>query len=156
MFLVFIDELISDLYKQPSGPIIESEHIPVTLLADDTTLMSPTLNGIQSQLDTVYLYSCKWRLTYNLSKSGGPKPDNSVTPKLGEEPLCVKKDTVYAGSWITSENISERTHRACAKARRTISSFKDIGLRAGEINPIGCANIWRRVILPCTFYACEL
>jgi len=162
MFLVYIDDLIKELDKLSTGPVIGGEHVPGTLLADDTTLISPTPTGLQSMLSTLHLYSIRWRLTYNPDKScvivfrGGPRTDTNCRFRLGENILPIENSTVYAGSWVTNTNQAERTRRACAKARRTICSLKDVGLRAGVINPIGCVTIWQRVILPCAFYACEM
>jgi hypothetical protein len=42
---------------------------PAILLADDTTLLSSSVNGIQTLLNVVNSYAIKWRLKYNELKS---------------------------------------------------------------------------------------
>jgi len=162
MFLVYINDVIYKLDELATGLIIGNEHIPVSLLADDTTLLSSSRRDLQLSLDTLHKYACQWRLTYNADKSsvlifrGGHKVDSCTEYSLGGTLLEVKETTVYAGSLICTKHSSERTTRACLKARKTIMSLKSIGLRAGGLHPIACVNIWRRIIVPCAFYACEL
>ncbi|CAC5373760.1 unnamed protein product [Mytilus coruscus] len=59
----------SKLIESKSGLIIEHLHIPCVLLADDTTLLSSSKNGLQILLNIVHEYAQRWRLKYNALKS---------------------------------------------------------------------------------------
>ena len=39
------------------------------MYADDTVLFSESVSALQSMLDTLFLYTPKWNLTVNISKS---------------------------------------------------------------------------------------
>lgn len=162
MFLVYIDGLIHNLDVIKRGLIIGDVHVPAVLLADDTTIVSCTQGGAQSALDVVHQYACKWRLSYNATKSsilvytGSYRRQSECNLKLHRVTLPVKESTIYAGSIMSTKRESERTTKACAKVKRTIGSLRDIGLKAGGLNPVSCVEIWRRVILPGALYACEL
>ncbi|CAC5412009.1 unnamed protein product [Mytilus coruscus] len=69
LFSLFINDLIYQLIESKSGLIIEHLHIPCVLLADDTTLLSSSKNGLQILLNIVYEYAQRWRLKYNALKS---------------------------------------------------------------------------------------
>ena len=66
---LYINDLISELKAVNSGISISDLNIPAFLLADDTTLLSTSANGLQRLLDCVQNYACRWRLTYNGTKS---------------------------------------------------------------------------------------
>ena len=57
LFSLFINDLIYHLIDTQSGLLIEHLHIPCILLADDTTLLSSTKNGLQRLLNVVYNYA---------------------------------------------------------------------------------------------------
>ncbi|KAK6192433.1 hypothetical protein SNE40_003902 [Patella caerulea] len=68
MFLAMINDLIPELISLGKGAVVNDSHIPCILIADDTSWISPTLNGLRAMLDTVGEYASKWRLKYNASK----------------------------------------------------------------------------------------
>jgi hypothetical protein len=73
-----------------SGISISDLNIPAILLADDTTLLSTSAHGLQRLLDCVQNYACRWRLTYNGTKSclmlfdGHKQNDSEISVRLGE------------------------------------------------------------------------
>ena len=68
-FSLYINDLISELKAVNSGISISDLNIPAILLADDTTLLSTSAHGLQKLLDCVQNYACRWRLTYNGTKT---------------------------------------------------------------------------------------
>ena len=69
LFSLFINDLIYQLIDTKCGLIVGDLNIPSILLADDTTLMSASINGLQTLLDVVNKYAQTWRLKYNATKS---------------------------------------------------------------------------------------
>jgi hypothetical protein len=69
LFSLFINDLIYELLSTKSGLLVGPISIPAILLADDTTLLSSSVNGIQTLLNVVNSYAIKWRLKYNEMKS---------------------------------------------------------------------------------------
>jgi hypothetical protein len=101
---------------------ISDLNIPAILLADDTTLLSTSAHGLQRLLDCVQNYACRWRLTYNGTKSclmlfdGHKQNDSEISVRLGETFIANKNEHVYAGTLITrSVKITERTKSASKK-----------------------------------------
>ena len=105
LFSLFINDLICELLSTNSGLLVGPINIPAILLADDTTLLSSTVNGMQKLLDIVNNYAQKWRLKYNASKSSVLvfKPskkyqncESRLCLKLGETVLERKNEITYA------------------------------------------------------------
>jgi len=69
LFLVYINDLLNELVMTNCGITMNQVNIPGMLLADDTTLLSSTLNGLQTLVNTAYQYAQKWKLKYNPNKS---------------------------------------------------------------------------------------
>ena len=162
-FLLFIDDLIRELRNLNSGIQVYGIDIPCILLADDTTLASTSPKGLQTSLDTVYQYACKWRLTYNGSKSTcivfsrSNKRQDNYTFKFGELDILIA-DSVKYGGILLSSNLSckARIHAYCQKARQSVNSLSNLGLNCKDLHPISSVKIWKRMILPTSFYGCEL
>ncbi|CAC5364242.1 unnamed protein product [Mytilus coruscus] len=62
LFSLFNNDLIYQLIESNSGLIIEHLHIPCVLLADGTTLLSSSKNGLQILLNIVHEYAQRCRL----------------------------------------------------------------------------------------------
>ena len=69
LFSLYINDLIEQLKSTKCGLALCDMNIPAILLADDTTLLSPSPTGLPKLLDCVQNYAYKWRLKYNGTKS---------------------------------------------------------------------------------------
>ncbi|CAB4018784.1 Hypothetical predicted protein [Paramuricea clavata] len=80
LFLLFIDDMISELEKLSTGIVIQNLFVGSPMFADDLTLMSRLKRGLDNMLVQVHNYSLKWRLTFNEKKTVvltfGEKRDN--------------------------------------------------------------------------------
>jgi len=162
-FSLYINDLISELKAVNSGISISDLNIPAILLADDTTLLSTSAHGLQRLLDCVQNYACRWRLTYNRTKSclmlfdGHKQNDSEISVRLGETFIENKNEHVYAGTLITrSVKTTERTKSASKKLKKNLHSLYNIGVNPKCMTPVTNAMIWKRMILPTGLYACEI
>ena len=70
LFLIFIDDLIQDLTEVDSvAPKVSNRRVPSLLFADDTTLLSRSIFGLQRLLDRLAEYCNYWQLQVNVSKT---------------------------------------------------------------------------------------
>ncbi|CAC5390339.1 unnamed protein product [Mytilus coruscus] len=149
--------LTSQLIESKSGLIIEH-------LADDTTLLSSSKNGLQILLNIVHEYAQRWRLKYNALKSKfllfSPKkymqkPDYVFS--FGDATILMNATVTYAGTLLDcSRRTFGRTDMTCKKLKRKLHSLYNIGVNPNGMSPVANTVIWKRVILPCALYACEL
>ena len=163
MFLVYINDLLYDLDKTDSGLRIAHHHIPAVLLADDTSLVSPSAAGLQVLLDCVVQYAKKWRLNYNVNKSAVMtfNTDRMLSFSdrfhLGKTEIKSTETFTYARILLTNGNASKlRVENARNKARKSLDSLYDVGIRPYGINPLSCCVVWQRVILASSLYGAEI
>ncbi|XP_069114366.1 uncharacterized protein [Argopecten irradians] len=164
MFLIMIDELISNLDSSLLGLHIHDIHIPSVFLADDTLLLSCSVGNIQRLLDIVFEFSCKWRLNYNSTKSSLLRFCNSrkkFTPeiqcKLGDQKIAWVTQKEYAGIILTPTlQCDEDIKRSCAKGRRSLNSLISVGIHDGGMNPITSSKLVETIVQPVILYGSEL
>ena len=166
LFSLFINDLIYELLSTKSGLLVGPISIPAILLADDTTLLSSSVNGIQTLLNVVNSYAIKWRLKYNALKSSvlifTPSKkyqnfdDSNICLKLGNTELQRKSKTTYAGTLIDSEGKSfERTDNASKKLKQKLHSLYTVGVNPRGMSALTNNLIWKRIILTTALFACE-
>lgn len=69
MFLVYINDLLSEICKYGNGLVLGDIHTPGILLADDTVFMTNSPMSLQCLLNEEENYAYTRRLHYNPSKS---------------------------------------------------------------------------------------
>ena len=137
--------------------------IPGLLLADDTILLSTTAKRMQILIDVLTSYATRWRLKYNRNKSCAILFINKRN-RIIENPLVMRQnkvpnveETKYAGVLFTNNSSCQnRINNACDKATKTVNSLYTTGLHINCINHIASVKNWKHVILPSSFYGCEL
>ncbi len=68
-YLVFIDELLTQLESSHSGATVCSVSSGNPTLADDITCLATSPTCLQQSLDIVYKYATRWRFAINVDKS---------------------------------------------------------------------------------------
>ena len=126
-------------------------------------MLSTTPSGLQDSFCTVSNYASRWRLTYNATKS------TIIVFRKGKQPssepvftfcgtIITRSPTVKYGGILFSADLSckDRVFANCQKARQTINSLSSLGLNSNGLHPATCVNIWKRMVLPTSFYGCEI
>ncbi|XP_060086129.1 uncharacterized protein LOC132565495 [Ylistrum balloti] len=132
LFLVMINDLISELDSSSYGLNIHSLHIPAIFLADDTLLMDCSVGNLKCLLDMVYEFSRKWRLNYNPVKSSLMQFHNGTSKhiprtecKLGEHAIAWVTVKEYAGITLTSNLRCDENIKTSCKKREKVVEFTD-------------------------------
>lgn len=137
------------------------------IIADDITIMSLRVDGLQQLLNMVEKYSNKWRFELNPGKSkivtfGESTQQFNIRSKSRE--WCLSGSTVdqslawgHVGILLTGNFSSSRRSRAAVqKGRSVVGALMAAGAHAGGINPICAAKLWKVFGLPSMLYGCEL
>ncbi len=162
LFSLYINDLLCSLNTLQRGLCLPWGDTPGILLADDTTLVSASPDGIQCLLNASRDYASRWHLRYNANKSvfllfGNANRNISPHLYIGTQLIRQSDSVIYAGLFLsTASTTLERTKIACQKLRMLISANHCNGLFFGGIDPLSACQIWKRVLLPCGMFACDV
>ena len=136
------------------------------LQADDVSLISSTVSGLQSMIDVVENYAFQWRYELNSTKSrvlvyGGKKKQKegseTSTWRLNGNVIQGTTQEKHVGIMLdTSQKSHKRTKEACRKGRNTLMSLMGIGTKGDGLNPAISANLLKSIVMPRTLYGSEL
>ena len=161
MYLLFIDNLLCELQSSPNGTCIG--HIPTgnPTLADDLTVISPSLSALQSQINTVTTYANLWGYELNDAKCKLVVFDKKVHQN---DSITINKSHLYASE--SAAHVGIRLHHTLKckyaiedrlqKARASLFSILTLENSYGDINPLTLGSIVRKTSLPTALYGAEL
>ena len=116
------------------------------IIADDITLISPRVKGLQKMIIAMEKYSNKWRFLFDISKTaivtfGESSVVNSCNQKkrtwyLYNQPIVEKKAVNMQAYIILSSDFSSRERTTNVARKEVVSSLMSVGVRPGGLNPI--------------------
>ena len=138
-----------------------------SLVANDLTLLSLQVEGLQCMINTISDYSNKWRFKFNPDKTvvitfcETTQMNNlrKVTRKWFLKDVEIEEKTSWDHVGITlSGNFStkERSLKASKKGKAAMGYLMTAGVRPGGLNPICGASLWKSFGIPAMLYGCEL
>jgi hypothetical protein len=159
---MYVNDIDSYLCTADAGVSIQNVKILSLFFADDLVIFNETPEGLQAEIDRLYLYCNKWKLKLNTSKSQimvfkkGNQPVNHEW-RFGDDILTVSNKIPYLGIIFTSNGIFNQAQIALAeKANKSIfmlykklSYFKDL-------KPSFMLDMFEKFISPVLFYGCEV
>lgn len=161
LYLVYINDLIHAI--QSGSPNTGILNIPssCTSLADDLALIGISPLALQTLLNIAYNYSCKWRFTFNASKScvlqfraKKAKLDNTNW-HLGPAKVSCEQSYNHLGIVINHKcKLWDRINEACNKGQKSYFALSDLG--TPFLNPNTLSHLYKKIVLPSVLYGCEL
>ena len=165
MYLIYIEELISELEHSGQGFCITGSSCSSLSVADDMALLSFSKSGLQAMIDICYRYSIKWRFTYNPDKCSVVVFNEtkyafntqSRTWILGQNLISEKTSYNHLGITLNKYlNFNDNIVTSCRKLRSTLLSLVNVGLHPNGLNPLTAFKIYKSVVIPKALYGCEI
>lgn len=164
LFLVYINDLITELEQSGWGVFLYRKFYGSPMFADDLTALSRIKYGLENLLKCLDEYATKWRIVLNIKKTVilvfGEKIKNILPNRdwlLGDVPLKEKKIWKNLGKiWHVDPTSAEPVESALRKGFEIITALARIGCRPGALNPKVSAKLWKSIALPYMLYGCEL
>ena len=124
-------------------------------MADDTLLLSTTVNGLQNMISNVCLYGKQWRIDFSVNKTKcitfGEKPKHNCTARgrqwsMGDIPLEEVNSYMYLGILLSADGSTrQRTDSMALKAVQTYGALRAINLHSDGFSPVShvvlCGNV---------------
>lgn len=167
LFMIFNDDLPKIVSECNEDFWLSNISCNPIMVADDITLLSTRVQGLQEMLYAVERYSLKWRFEFNPAKTTvvtfGESTQTHNKIKRSREwtlygvPIEEKRRWPHVGIELSGNfSSTERTIEACKKAKSVMACLINIGARPNALNPICGASLWRTVGIPSALYGCEL
>lgn len=161
-YLLFIDELLQNLESCKHGIITGNIACGNPTLADDLTLLSPSLTSLENQLAIVNTYANTWGYEFNYSKCcvlkfGGKISDNIFQANFGHSEISSCDTVVHVGIKLNktlsvTDTIDQRIH----KGQSSLFSILSLENNVGDINPLTLASLVKKVSFSTFLYGAEL
>ena len=128
LYNIYTDPMIGNLNSIKTGYCINGNIINNLCYADDTTLFSPSLSGLQLLIDCCQKFANSNKITYNIEKSVilpiyyNKSHHNPIKLRIGNTCLRVVTAYKYLGHWI-SDNLSDEMDINCNIKRLYTTSY---------------------------------
>ena len=166
-YLIFINALIKDLRELGLGAHICNIFSGIHVQADDIALISTQVRHLQIMIDTVYQFSCLWRVLIHLGNSkmlayGESYQSAKVYSEqrgwhVGEHRIAEVPSHKHCGVTLSvSSSTAQRTKEACRKGRGVMLSLCNSVFPGKQINPVTGVKLYQAITIPTTLFGCEL
>ena len=167
LFCVSYYDVHSDVILPPArGLSLYDIDVSSITYADDTVLLSTTIQNLQHMLNNIYQYGQKWHFRYSASKSvcmtfGESRQSHTRNKSrrawsLGGITLQEVDDTKHLGVQLNAcKNTIKRTKELSRRAYAHLGNLRSVGFHEAGLSPLTCATIWKRICIPSMLYACE-
>ena len=167
LYMIYNNDVPEILMATGEGVTVSDTKFSTIIVADDITLTSVKVSGLQKLIDAVENYSLKWRFEFNPVKTtvitfGESTQVNNVNKKLRQwtlKSVAINEKASWDHVGINlSGNFSsvDRTKKSAKKGKSVIGSLSKVGFYAAGLNPICGSNIWKSFALPAMLYGSEL
>ena len=163
LFNIFLSELMEKLQSKQAGLRIGDKLYNSFAYADDITLFSYTIPGLQSLIDLCYSYSRTWRFKFGIAKSkcmlSGYKPNCFSTPPewfMGDQAMELVDNLDVLGVNFTS-NMKYDIHinTRVQKCKRSMYALSNSGMRYPGLSSSTKSHLFRSVCQPTLMYGVE-
>ena len=161
LFNIFLDELLHQLKDVPHGVRVFDVLYNSVVFADDVTVFSSTVVGLQELIDACFRYAQKYRFKFGVRKSkclvmGKPLLITKPTWKLGDARLTTETELEVLGITF-SEKLTYQAHvnKRATACRRRIFGLTSIGMSYPGLAAEVKAYLWNTVGAPMLIYGMD-
>ena len=164
LFSIFINDLVYKIKTLNYGIKLEDQNVSILLYADELVLIATNEYELQEMIETLYLWTKKWRISINSEKSNimhfrtARKRQTEFEFKLGNNCLTITNSYKYLGCILDTnlnyslciETLSASGQCALGSVITTFKGYKDMGIETYKklysscVVPIidNCCPVW--------------
>ena len=161
LFNIFIDDLMIQLKNANAGTRIDDLCLNSSAYADDVTVFSATVPGLQTLIDISASYAAKWRFNFSNRKTkciiiGKSLMKSPPVWKLNDYIIDISKEVEILGVTFSSDNKpSSHIQKRITSCRKSIYSLSAVGMSYPGIHTDIKAHIWKTVGTPTLLYGMD-
>ncbi len=139
LFCLYLDQLLLDIESSGYGCYIGTAYMGALSYADDITLSSPSLTGLQKMVDICSNYAVEYHMQFNPKKTvcmrisrDGKQPSKTIV--LNGKCLSWVSKAKHLGNWVTStnddcEDINIKSGHLIAATNKLIVKFPTVSFQ---------------------------
>ena len=162
-FNIFINDLLIELYHCESGIRIGKDKYNSFAYADDLTLFSSSVTGLQQLIDKSVSYACKWRFSFGIDKTKIlqiGKCNFTTIPKwcLGKSHKninLVSELKLLGITYCASSGYEQHVKDRISAARRAIYRYYSAGWSYPGLSTETKKYLWESVGVPALTYGMD-
>jgi len=178
LFAIYINGLADEINREKLGVKLiryRDGTLGVLMFADDIALLADTKAKLRKLLDITYLYSLRWRFTFNYDKCAVVVFKSKVPQRKIKYGNCISECTC-GNHWKLGEQLIKQVHsykylgveldtkltfcdfkkRIKEKARRNVSRIWYMGMYDGCLSVKATINLYQALVRSVLEYACEI
>ncbi|MES9881007.1 MAG: reverse transcriptase family protein [Sedimenticola sp.] len=160
LFSIYVNDLADRLKSLNCGIDIDGYNLCVLLYADDIAIIAPNEESLQTMLNEVNNWCCKWRMTLNQNKTkvihfrpvSIEQTNFSFT--CGSLNIDVAQKYKYLGLWFTEDlDMKFAVSELAKSAGRALSAIYTKYLYLGGMNYKTFTKLYESLVEPVLYYA---
>ena len=159
IFNIFLNDLLVQLSDKTDGVSLGDVHLNSFAYADDVSLISSTVPGLQRLIDLCCNYAQRWRFRFGLKKT---KCFVSGKHSFGKEPIWKIDNQVIENvdeleilGVTFSRSGSAHVDNRIIKCKKAFYGLRDSGLGYPGCASMVKSHIWKTVCQPVLSYGCD-
>ena len=154
LFNIFLSDLLVQLGRHPAGIMVGEHLFNSFAYADDVSLFSTTVPGLQGLIDICSEYAKQWRFKFGLNKT---KCLITGKNKFVSEPIWylngIKVNTVsnleiLGVNFSSSGNYNDHVSSRMNKCKRSMFSLSNIGMSYPGLNTNSKVHLYKTICQP--------
>ena len=161
LFNIFLSDLLVQLGRHPAGIMVGEHLFNSFAYADDVSLFSTTVPGLQGLIDICSEYAKQWRFKFGLNKT---KCLITGKNKFVSEPIWylngIKVNTVsnleiLGVNFSSSGNYNDHVSSRMNKCKRSMFSLSNIGMSYPGLNTNSKVHLYKTICQPTLMYGLD-
>ena len=161
LFNIFLDDLLKLLDKTKQGLLVGDDNYNAFAYADDVTIFSPTVPGLQVLIKTCVDYATKWKFKFGIKKTkcmivGKHEFMDEPIWMLGSETIDNVNTMETLGVVFNNDcNNVNHVDVRIQKCYRSYYSLRNVGFAYPGVNSDVKTYLWNTICQPTLLYGCE-
>ena len=161
LFNIFLNDLLCELKEAQYGLRVFNTFVNSTAYADDVTLLSSTVTGLQNLINICQSYATKFRFRFGFAKSkcliiGKGVIHNEPRWMLGNNKITVESAIDILGvTFESNHSYNAHTESRLACCRRRIYGLTSVGMCYPGLSSDVKAYLWKVIGAPTLTYGME-
>jgi hypothetical protein len=161
LFNVFLDDLLVELKNTDAGIRIDDMFLNSCAYADDVTVFSASIPGLQLLMNVSSSYAKKWRFSFSTRKTkciilGKQLTKSTPVWFLNGQEINISEEVDILGVALsTNRKASSHLEKRISACRKAIYSFSSAGMAYPGLHAEAKTYIWKTIGVPTLTYGME-